>query len=110
MQARANRILRRSRCGGIHRETFGDGVGAGIRKLALRTLLRLRGSFANHNVSLEQGPIDLKLATSFLLALANPLAALIPLIDLVTSTMPGALSPAAWAQCSESFSLCSPAH
>jgi hypothetical protein len=72
--------------------------------------LRLRGSFANPDVSLAKGPMDLKLATSFLLALANPLVALIRLIDLVTSMMPGALSPAAWVQCSESFSLCSPAH
>jgi len=74
----------------------------------------LRGSFANPDVSLEKGPMDLELATSFLPALANPLAALIQLlikrIDRVTSTMPGALSPAPWAQCSESFSLCSPAH
>ncbi len=49
--------------------------------LTLRTPLRVRGSFANPEVSLDKGPLGRKLATSLLLALVNPLAALIPLID-----------------------------
>ena len=46
----------------------------------LCTPLRLRGSFANPDVSLEKGPMDLELATSFLPALANPLTALIQVL------------------------------
>ena len=49
--------------------------------LTLRTPLRVRGSFANPEVLLDKGPLGRKLATSLLLALVNPLAALIPLID-----------------------------
>ena len=49
--------------------------------LTLRTPLLVRGTFANPKVSIEKGPLGKKLATSFLLALVNPLAALIPLID-----------------------------
>ena len=49
--------------------------------LTLRTPLLMRGTFADPVVSIEKGPLGRKLATSFLLALANPLAALIPLID-----------------------------
>ena len=74
-------MLWHSLCGSIHRAAFRDGLGAGIRKLALCTQLRLRGSFANPDVSLEKGPMGLKLVTSFLLAMVNPLAALIPLFD-----------------------------
>lgn len=50
--------------------------------LALRTPLRVSGSFADPVVSLEKGAIGAKLATSFALALLNPLAALLPLIDM----------------------------
>ncbi len=49
--------------------------------LTLRTPLLVRGTFADPVVSIEKGPLGRKLAASFLLALANPLAALIPLID-----------------------------
>jgi AsmA family protein len=49
--------------------------------MSLRTPLRVRGTFADPEVSLEKGPIGLKLASSFLLALVNPIAGLIPLID-----------------------------
>lgn len=50
--------------------------------LALRTPLNVRGSFADPQVSLQAGPLAGKLAASALLALVNPLAALLPLIDL----------------------------
>ena len=49
--------------------------------LTLRTPLLVRGTFGNPVVSIEKGPLTRTLATSFLLALVNPLAALIPLID-----------------------------
>ncbi len=49
--------------------------------VTLRTPLRVRGSFADPQVSLEKRPAGLKLAGAFLLGLVNPLAALIPLID-----------------------------
>ena len=49
--------------------------------LTLRAPLLVRGTFANPKVSIEKGPLGRKLASSFLLALLNPLAALIPLID-----------------------------
>lgn len=49
--------------------------------LTLRTPLLVRGTFADPVVSIEKGPLGRKLATSFLLALVNPFAALIPLLD-----------------------------
>ena len=49
--------------------------------LTLRTPLRVRGTFAQPVVSLEKGPLVKTLASSFLMALVNPLAALLPLID-----------------------------
>ena len=49
--------------------------------MALRTPLHVRGSFANPSVSLEKRPLGTRLGASALLALVNPLAALIPLID-----------------------------
>ena len=49
--------------------------------LALRTPLRVQGSLAQPQVSIEKGRLGRKLAASFLLGLINPLAALIPLID-----------------------------
>jgi uncharacterized protein involved in outer membrane biogenesis len=53
--------------------------------LALRTPLRLRGSFENPSVSLEKGTLGARLGASALLALVTPLAALIPLIDIGSS-------------------------
>lgn len=49
--------------------------------LTLRTPLRIKGSFAQPSVSLEKQALGLKLAGVVLLALVNPLAALLPLID-----------------------------
>lgn len=49
--------------------------------LTLRSPLRVHGGFADPEVSLEQGPLGRKAAAALLLALLNPLAALIPLID-----------------------------
>ena len=53
--------------------------------LALRSPLHMRGSFADPSVSLEKGPLGTRLGASALLALINPLAALIPLIDIGSS-------------------------
>jgi uncharacterized protein involved in outer membrane biogenesis len=49
--------------------------------LTLRTPVHLRGSFANPSVSLDKGRLGTRLGAAALLALINPLAALIPLID-----------------------------
>ena len=49
--------------------------------LSLRTPIHLRGSFSDPSVSLEKGKLGAKLGASALLALVNPLAALIPLLD-----------------------------
>lgn len=49
--------------------------------LTLRSPLRVQGSFADPRVSLEKAPIGMKVAGAALLALINPLAALIPLVD-----------------------------
>ena len=49
--------------------------------LTLRVPLNIKGSFANPQVSLDKKPVGLKLATSVLLAIVNPLAAVIPLLD-----------------------------
>lgn len=49
--------------------------------LALRTPLRVRGSLAQPEVSLERPTLGRKVASSLLLALLNPLAALVPLLD-----------------------------
>ena len=49
--------------------------------LALRSPLHVQGSFANPKLSLELGRMAPRVAASALLALVNPLAALIPLID-----------------------------
>ena len=49
--------------------------------LTIRVPLNVRGSFANPQVSLDKKPVGLKLATSVLLAIVNPLAAVIPLLD-----------------------------
>jgi uncharacterized protein involved in outer membrane biogenesis len=50
-------------------------------RLALRTPLRVQGSFAAPVVSIDKGRLAGKLAASVLLGLVNPLAALIPLVD-----------------------------
>lgn len=49
--------------------------------LTLRTPLNITGQFANPQVSLEKKRVGLKLAASVLLAIVNPLAAVIPLLD-----------------------------
>ena len=49
--------------------------------LALRAPLHLRGSFSNPRVSVDKGKLGMRLGASALLALLNPLAALIPLMD-----------------------------
>ncbi len=49
--------------------------------LALRTPLRVRGSFGSPQVSLQKDKLGLKVAASLLLGLVTPLAALIPLVD-----------------------------
>jgi uncharacterized protein involved in outer membrane biogenesis len=53
--------------------------------MALRTPLLLRGSLANPDVALDKGKLATRLGASALLALINPLAALIPLIDVGNS-------------------------
>ena len=49
--------------------------------LALRSPLLVQGSLAEPRISVEKGPVARKLAAAALLALLNPLAALIPLLD-----------------------------
>jgi AsmA family protein len=49
--------------------------------LALRTPLHIRGSFGDPSISLDKGQLGTRLGASALLAFVNPLAALIPLID-----------------------------
>lgn len=54
----------------------------GFSPLTLRAPLRVHGSFADPELSLQKRSLGLKLGGAFLLALVNPLAALIPLIDI----------------------------
>jgi uncharacterized protein involved in outer membrane biogenesis len=49
--------------------------------LTLRAPLNITGQFVNPQVSLEKKRVGLKLAASVLLAIVNPLAAVIPLLD-----------------------------
>jgi uncharacterized protein involved in outer membrane biogenesis len=49
--------------------------------LALRTPLRVQGTFSDPKISLEKAPLARKVGTAVLLGLLNPLAALIPLVD-----------------------------
>ena len=49
--------------------------------LSLRTPITLRGTFSKPSVSVEKGKIAARVGASALLALLNPLAALVPLID-----------------------------
>ncbi len=53
-----------------------------VSPLALRTPLRLRGSFARPEVTVERGPMARKLALALMLGLLNPVAAVLPLVDL----------------------------
>jgi AsmA family protein len=53
--------------------------------LALRTPVHLRGSFASPSVSLDAARLGTRVGASALLALVNPLAALIPFIDVGSS-------------------------
>lgn len=50
--------------------------------LTARTPIRVQGTFSKPTVSLEKAPLAKKAAASLLLALVNPLAALIPWIDM----------------------------
>jgi uncharacterized protein involved in outer membrane biogenesis len=49
--------------------------------LTLRSPLQVRGSFAHPKVTVDKGPLGLKLGSALLLGLINPLAALLPLVD-----------------------------
>ena len=49
--------------------------------LTLRSPLRVTGTFSDPSVSIDKAPLGKKLGLAFLLALANPLAALIPFVD-----------------------------
>ena len=49
--------------------------------LTLRAPVRVRGHFADPSVTLEAAPLGRKLGAAALLALLNPLAALLPLVD-----------------------------
>jgi uncharacterized protein involved in outer membrane biogenesis len=49
--------------------------------LSLRTPIRVHGSFRNPEMTLEKGPLVLRGGAALALALINPLAALIPLIE-----------------------------
>jgi uncharacterized protein involved in outer membrane biogenesis len=49
--------------------------------LTVRAPLYIKGNFLNPKVSLDKKPVGMKLAASILLAIINPLAAVIPLLD-----------------------------
>lgn len=49
--------------------------------LALRTPVHVKGTMGDPDISLEKGPLGRKLGAAALLALINPLAALIPFVD-----------------------------
>ena len=53
--------------------------------LALRSPLHVRGTFADPSISVDKGRLGTRLGASALLALLNPLAAVIPLIDFGSS-------------------------
>lgn len=53
--------------------------------LALRTPIFLRGTFADPSVSLDKAKLGARLGASALLAFVNPLAAIIPLMDVGSS-------------------------
>ncbi len=50
--------------------------------LTLRTPLKVQGTFAKPALSLEKGPLGTKIGAAVLLGLVNPLAALLPFIDI----------------------------
>jgi len=50
--------------------------------LTLRSPILVKGTFANPETSIDKGPVAAKLAGSVFLGLLNPLAAILPLIDL----------------------------
>jgi uncharacterized protein involved in outer membrane biogenesis len=54
--------------------------------LTLRSPLRIQGSFSQPAVSVEKEPLGLKLGSALLLGLLNPLAALLPLVDVGNRT------------------------
>lgn len=60
--------------------------------LTLRSPLRVQGRLAAPQVSLDKAPIGMKVAGAALLALVNPLAALIPLVDTGNSDKAGHLA------------------
>jgi len=47
----------------------------------VRSPIRVRGTFSNPSVSLEKGPVAAKVGAAALLALVNPIAAVVPFID-----------------------------
>ena len=49
--------------------------------LALRSPVRVRGSFADPTISIEKAPLAGRVGAAVLLALLNPLAAVIPFVD-----------------------------
>jgi uncharacterized protein involved in outer membrane biogenesis len=49
--------------------------------MALRTPLKVKGTFDSPRVSVETGPLVARAAGAVLLSLVNPLAALVPFID-----------------------------
>ena len=53
--------------------------------MALRTPIQIGGSFGKPNVSVEKGPLLRKIVPSIALATINPLAGLLPLIDVGSS-------------------------
>jgi uncharacterized protein involved in outer membrane biogenesis len=53
--------------------------------LALRTPVHVRGSFADPSISLEKSKLGARLGAAAALAFLNPLAALIPLVDIGSS-------------------------
>ena len=53
--------------------------------MSLRTPLHVRGTFADPSISLDKGRLGAKVGASALLSLLNPLAALIPFIDMGNS-------------------------
>jgi uncharacterized protein involved in outer membrane biogenesis len=53
-----------------------------VSPLTLRAPVHLQGTFAHPKVSIEKKPLERKLLAAAALALVNPLAALIPLVDM----------------------------
>ncbi|MEK8034596.1 AsmA family protein [Ideonella sp. DXS29W] len=53
-----------------------------VSPLALRTPVRVRGTLADPDLSLAKGPLVRRAVPALLLGMLNPLAALLPLIDL----------------------------